>query len=116
MSYCRFTDFLPALSLTSATFVAVAIFTLAPALDVDAAGSAQVAVIFPPWVDVTDGVGRIARAGGRPVRTGRLESIIVAQPDDPHFFEAIDDQGALFVIDPTILGGCLVEGAYGAPA
>ena len=115
MTDCRWRDLVPAALIAMATFAGVAVFTLAPMAQASFDGSRQVAVIFAPWVSVSEGVTRVAKAGGRPVRTGRLQSIIVAQPDDRRFFDDIHDEGALFVVDPTILGGCVALGAFGDP-
>ena len=112
MAYCRIADFIPASIIAAVAFASVATATLAPATlapaaQPAAAGPAQVAVIFPPWVDLAEGFVRIANANGRLVRQGLVESILVAQPDGEGFVTAIYDQGAILVIDPTILGGCL---------
>lgn len=115
MAGCRWRDFVPAALIAMATFAGVAVFTLAPMAQASFDGARQVAVIFAPWVTVSEGVTRVAKAGGRPVRAGRLQSIIVAQPDSRQFFDDIHDEGALLVIDPTFLGGCVALGAFGAP-
>ena len=107
MAYCRLADFIPASIVAAAAFASVATATLAPMAQPAAAGTTQVAVIFPPWVDLAEGFIRIANANGRLVRQGLVESILVAQPDDEGFVAAIYAQGAILVIDPTILGGCL---------
>ncbi len=113
MAYCRWVDFIPASILATATFVGVAMFTLAPMAEAALDGSEQVAVIFPPWVDLTEGVARVATAGGRPVRAGRLDSVIIVQPDDRQFIDQVHDQGAWFVVDPQFLGGCFALGFNG---
>ena len=107
MSYCRLADFVPAGIVAAAAFMSVMVASLAPAAQSTSAGAAQVAVIFPPWVDLADGFIRIANANGRLVRQGTFENILVAQPDDEHFIESVYRQGAILVIEPTVLGGCL---------
>ena len=107
MAYCRLVDFVPAAIVAAAAFASVSVATLAPAAQPPSAGMAQVAVIFPPWVNLADGFIRIANANGRLVRQGTFENILVAQPDDEHFVESVYQQGAILVIEPTILGGCL---------
>ena len=107
MSYCRLADFLPAGIVAAAAFASVMVASLAPAAQPSSVGAAQVAVIFPPWVDLADGFVRIANANGRLVRQGTFENILVVQPDDEDFIESVYEQGALLVIEPTMLGGCL---------
>ena len=114
MARCRLRDFVPAFFLAATTFAGVAVFTLMPAARVSYADTGQVAVIFAPWVDLTDGIGRIARADGRPVRMGRFQNVIVVQPDHERFFEDVKDQGAWFVIDPAFAGGCFVSDTRGS--
>ena len=105
---CRFIDVAPALALATAAFLSVFLFTLAPSAKTSAAETGQVAVVFPPWIDLAEATMRTARADGRPVRQGLFGNILVVQPDDGDFVTKIYAQGALLVIDPKVLGGCLV--------
>ena len=107
MQSVRLIDFVPAMAVAALAFVSVVTMTVMPALGTPDARTGQVGVIFSPWVTLTDGVGRIGRAHGRTVRQGLFANILVAQPDDERFMTEIYRQGALLVIDPSVLGGCL---------
>lgn len=107
MHPCSRSDYLPAGLLFFAAFTAVVVATLSPVVSAPTASASQVAVIFPPWVGLAEAIDRVGRANGLPVRQGLFANTIVVQPRDGRFVTAVRDQGALFVIDPAVIGGCV---------
>ncbi len=65
-----------------------------------------VAVVFLPGSSPATNLGAIAEAGGRAVRFTAGGWIWVVYPDDAGFFARIRTAGALFSIDPIVVGGC----------
>ncbi|WP_137390520.1 hypothetical protein [Rhodoligotrophos defluvii] len=63
------------------------------ALAPDATG--RMFVVFPPGLDDTAMVNRIAAAGGQPVRQTWIDSVWVVAGDRPGLAGALKDQGAL---------------------
>jgi hypothetical protein len=87
-------------------FMLVSVFAVASAglAPRDAAGG--VAVIFAPWVSSADAMSRAVRAGGRLVRLGGFDSIVVVVPQTPDFARNVRAEGALLLADPLALTGC----------
>lgn len=102
-------DLRPAAALLVATLVVMTILTFRPA-----PGAAQLVAVFPPWVSLDQAIGRIGAAGGVAVRTGALDSILLAQSDAPDFAKALRRAGAWLVADPIVLGGCFSLTTTGA--
>jgi len=67
----------------------------------------RVAAIFPPWTSAAKAVARVAQAGGRIVRPGLIDAIVVVQGDDADLADRLYAAGAWAVIDPDTWGGCL---------
>jgi hypothetical protein len=65
-----------------------------------------VAVVFLPGTDPAANLGAIAEAGGRAVRFTAGGWIWVVYPDDEGFFARVRAAGALFSVDPIVVGGC----------
>jgi hypothetical protein len=69
----------------------------------------DVAVVVPPYSDAARVLQVIAAADGRVVRLGRLPWIAVAHSPDPEFVARLRAAGALFVLNPQLLGGCMIN-------
>jgi hypothetical protein len=67
----------------------------------------RVAAIFPPWTSAEHAIVRAAQAGGRIVRPGLIDSIVVVQGDDADLADRLYAAGAWAVVDPAAWGGCL---------
>ncbi len=84
-------------------------------LDVFAVGDDRpAAIMFPAQVSSADASAEILAAGGLPVTETRLffwsGVVWIAAPGSPDFFAQIKARGALAVINPLGLGGCLLAG------
>lgn len=106
---CRLSDVLPALLLATVAFFGVTAMQFTGAFGAGIGALPQVAVVFPPWVDLTEAATRVAGADGRPVRQGRFENIVIAAPNGPGFIDDLYEQGAILVVDPIAFGGCFVS-------
>jgi hypothetical protein len=73
------------------------------------AGAPEVAAIFPPWMSRERVLTQVALSGGRAVRQGALDSILVVHGEGPGLADRLYAAGALAVIDPVAFGGCLVR-------
>ncbi|MGP1393902.1 MAG: hypothetical protein ACTS3R_00135 [Inquilinaceae bacterium] len=71
-----------------------------------APGAEQLVAVFPPWLSLDQAIGRIGAAGGVAVRSGAIDSILLARSDAPDFAKALRQAGAWLVADPIVLGGC----------
>lgn len=69
----------------------------------------DVAVVFPPWIDSGNAIGRVARAGGAIVRLGIVDTILVVHGEGGDFASRLRASGAWLVVDPVAFGGCLVQ-------
>jgi hypothetical protein len=65
-----------------------------------------VAVIFAPWTDAGTALRRAVEAGGRFVRYGGYDFIVVITPEAPDYMSRINAAGALAVVDPEALAAC----------
>jgi hypothetical protein len=70
----------------------------------------QVAAIFAPWTGHEAAFFRAATAGGRVVREGVFDNILVVRAERPGLIDRLYAAGAWLVIDPVAFGGCLVKG------
>ncbi|MCX5568979.1 MULTISPECIES: hypothetical protein [Kaistia] len=70
------------------------------------AGSAEVAVVAPPWADAADTAGIVARSGGSIVAGGGIANVIIAHSDSPDFISRLYHSGAWLVLDAIKLRGC----------
>ena len=100
----RFRDFMPAAGLASGCLLVLAAASLRPQ-----PGQDQVGVVFPPSLDGTQVLARIAEAGGRLVRPGAWPFIAVVAIDGPETLARLESQGALFTVNPLMLGACLTR-------
>jgi hypothetical protein len=85
------------------------------ALDVFAvAADRPAAILFPARLSSADASAEILAAGGLPVTETRLffwsGVVWIAAPGAPDFLAQIKARGALAVINPLGLGGCLFAG------
>lgn len=67
---------------------------------------AGVAVLYPPWTDAGTAVVNATSAGASLVRFGAFGFIVVVKPDAPAYLDRVLSEGALFVLDPTVLALC----------
>jgi hypothetical protein len=87
----------------------ICIFWLAAATLRPVPGSTQVGVVFPPQFTATDVLARISAAGGRLVREGAWPFIAVVTFDEPRTPARLESLGALFTVNPLILGSCVTR-------
>tara|TARA_R110002124_G_scaffold149220_1_gene315045 strand:- start:190474 stop:190824 length:351 start_codon:yes stop_codon:yes gene_type:complete len=87
------------------TFSYVAIY---PDISTDGKYS-EYAILFPPNTKNTEALNHITRAGGKPVRGTKFEFLMIAVSKNPEFKKQLKKQGALFLFNPIILGGCYIE-------
>ena len=69
----------------------------------------QAAVIFPPGWSNRDVLLASARANLSVVRFGSLQNIGIINLDTPEAIASLRQEGALFLLSPGALGGCLVR-------
>jgi hypothetical protein len=103
----------------SQSAIAVAVLAAASVLSVAALEAqpqdrTRVAAIFPPWTSAENAMSRVAQAGGRIVRAGAIDAIVVVQGDEADLTDRLYAAGAWAVVDPAAWGGCLASGP--APA
>ena len=71
-----------------------------------------VAVVFAATTSADDALLAVAAAGGRPIRLQESaltdHRIWLAEADSPDFFDRVRANGALTVVNPYALGGCLL--------
>lgn len=68
-----------------------------------------VAVVFPPWINGADALMQAASAGADIVRLGSYPFIVVVRPTSVGYPARVLKRGALAVLDPQALGGCLTR-------
>lgn len=102
----RIRDLLPAMAL-----VLVCISWLGVAMLRPQPGQSQVGVVFPPYLDATDVLGRIAESGGRLIREGAWPFVAVVSLDEPDTLNRLSALGALFTVNPLALGSCFTSPA-----
>ena len=95
-------DYAPALLLLLGSFLALGFDAIRPAED-----ASQVAAVFSPYAKSDDLMRAIAQAGGRIVRTGIADYVVVIALDDGATPSALYDAGAWLVMDPLRAGGCM---------
>jgi hypothetical protein len=93
-------------ALAAAVLTAASVLCVA-ALQAQPRDRTRVAAIFPPWTSAGRAIARVAQAGGRVVRPGLIDSIVVVQGDDAGLSERLYAAGAWAVVDPAAWGGCL---------
>ncbi|MEQ8506478.1 MAG: hypothetical protein RIB80_14225 [Rhodospirillales bacterium] len=101
-----FKNLLPATLLVAVCIAWLAIASLRPQ-----PGQTQLGVVFPPDLNQIQVLSRIADAGGRLVREGAWPFIAVVAVDGPDITARLRDAGALFTVNPLVLGSCLTRPA-----
>ena len=101
ISMSRWRDWLGAVGLLAASWIAVVALTLQvrPGTDV-------VAVAFPPWWDQSHAITAAASAGAAIVRMTALPSLLIVRPDGQDGLARLHDAGALFAMDPQAIAAC----------
>ena len=94
-------------SAIAAVLLAAASVLAMAALQAQPRDRTRVAAIFPPWTSAEHAFAAVAQAGGRIVRPGIIDSILVVQGDDANLPDRLYAAGAWAVIDPAAWGGCL---------
>ena len=69
----------------------------------------EYAVVFKPGTHYRNGIDKVVRSGGVPVRSGTFEFVLIAASEDEAFLEYVKKQGAIFVFSPLVKGGCFVQ-------
>jgi len=77
------------------------------ALEAQPRDRTRVAAIFPPWTSAGNAISRVAQAGGRIVRPGLIDAVVVVQGNDADLPNRLYAAGAWAVVDPAAWGGCL---------
>jgi hypothetical protein len=96
-----------------AVIIAVAVLavsvgtTVAVGLAPGADETAPVAVLYPPWWSADRAFVAAGSAGGAVVREGAISSLLVARSPEPGFRDRLRATGALLLLDPKALAGCL---------
>jgi hypothetical protein len=93
----------PALLLLLASALGTAWLGLRPV------AGAPVAAIFPPWWDDERSFAAAASTGGAIVREGAWSNILVVTSADGDLARRLRDAGALLLVNPAALDGCLKE-------
>lgn len=70
-------------------------------------GTEPVAVLFAPWIDGAEAMSRAVSAGARFVRFGGAGFLVVVSPEDESFRSNVHANGALMLVDPRWVGGCV---------
>jgi hypothetical protein len=70
--------------------------------------SGSVALVYPPTMSSAEAFLRASSTGGRPIRMGRFDWIVVVapEPNDPDFAARAHAGGAIAIVNPWIAGGC----------
>jgi len=92
---------IPALSLLLGSTVLLAFLSVRPA-----DGAPTVGAVFPPWLDRSAVLTRIARAGLPIVRDGGLTSVMVVARQGQSLDSVRQQLGAWFLVDPAMAGAC----------
>ena len=70
------------------------------------------AILFPQEASREDAFRMVVAAGGRPIRDARFRLwtgiVWIAAGEHPDFLQRVKSLGALVVINPLALGGCLL--------
>lgn len=103
----RWKSYLPAVALAIGSFIALLAVSLVPKQE-----SGQFAVLFHPAMTRDQVFSSVVNAGGRPVREGVFETLIIAAFQEPGFEGRLRRGGALLVFDPLVLGACFVRRNY----
>jgi hypothetical protein len=93
-------------AIAAALLAAASVLAMA-ALQAQPRDRTRVAVIFAPWTSAGQAIARVAQAGGRIVRPGLIDAIVVVQGDDADLADRLHAAGAWAVVDPAAWGGCL---------
>jgi hypothetical protein len=101
ISTSRWRDWLGAVGLLAASWIAVAALTLQvrPGTDV-------VAVAFPPWWGQNHAITAAASAGAAIVRMTALPSLLIVRPDEQDGLNRLHSAGAWFAMDPQAIAAC----------
>lgn len=96
-----------------ATAVGMVVLSVVPVIWLAAQprDGADVAAVFAPWTSRESAFARVVAAGGRVVRQGTLDTILVVHGGNPGLIGRLYAAGAWAVIDPVAFGGCLVKGS-----
>lgn len=71
--------------------------------------NATVAVVFPPWTSGSRAIEITVAAGASILRSGRFSFITVVRPNERDYAERVRANGAWFVINSKVFGGCLTR-------
>jgi hypothetical protein len=97
----RIRDFLPALALLVVTVSGFGALSTLPTRN-----EQELAVLFPPRIDIETAASLVASAGGELVDSTRFPNIVIATSDMPGFTHALYKVGAWLVMDPIVAHGC----------
>jgi hypothetical protein len=93
-------------AIAAALLAAASVLSMA-ALQAQPRDPTRVAAIFAPWTSAEQAIAQVAQAGGRIVRPGLIDAIVVVQGDDADLSGRLHAAGAWAVVDPAAWGGCL---------
>ncbi|GAB5388351.1 MAG: hypothetical protein Alpg2KO_13190 [Alphaproteobacteria bacterium] len=99
-------DILPACGLCVLSVLLMAVVLVWPDSKARAYG-----VVMPPGMDELEVMTRVAAAGGRVVRYGASSSIVITDFGQEVERRDVSIPGALFLIQPLLLGGCQTSDA-----
>jgi len=95
-------DLVPATVLLLVSSVCTFIIMLGPHR-----GPGEYVVVAPYWYTFTQTFGLIVEADGRIVDIGGFANVVIVRSNDPGFVYTVYRTGALLVLDPLLLRGCL---------
>lgn len=88
----------PIAALVTLASIGVFVLTLIPQSD-----RGQFAVVFRPDMTQEQIATSVHRAKGKIVREGGFETVVVAHFDDPGFETQLKKNGALFILNPSLV-------------
>jgi hypothetical protein len=73
--------------------------------------SGKIALLYPPATTATEAAARAVAAGGRPIRYGQFDWIVIVAADraDRGFAARAHAGGAWALINPMLAGGCVPD-------
>lgn len=99
---------LPAMCIGGIGLTAVAAASLPPPV-----ASEAVALIYPPWYGAEESFRETINSGGRVVKPGTVDFVVLAVGDDPAFFDRARNNGAWLVVGadgPFVCGTTVLDG------
>ncbi len=105
-------DFLPAFALLFLSTCGILFANFKPSGE-----HGEYAIMAPFWYSLAQTVELVSRTGGDIVDVGGMANVMIVHSTNPAFVTAAYHAGAMLVLDPVLLRGCLADlGQKGAGA